>query len=102
MVFFRLQINSKASGGVCASTKNRILVALALVFVLFLMAVSLHAQTASTSIVTGTVLDKSGASVPNATVELEDIDTKAKTSVISGADGEYSFHSVRPGITALR
>lgn len=68
-----------------------------LVFVVLTMAVSLSAQTASTSTVTGTVSDKTGASIPNAKVELEDVDTKAKTSVTTGSDGAYTFPSVRPG-----
>src|SRR6266853_1522188 len=68
-----------------------------LVFVVLTMAVSLSAQTASTSTVTGTVSDKTGATIPNAKVELEDVDTKAKTSVTTGSDGSYTFPSVRPG-----
>src|SRR5882757_5395866 len=67
------------------------------VFVVLTMAVSLSAQTASTSTVTGTVSDKTGATIPNAKVELEDVDTKAKTSVTTGSDGAYTFPSVRPG-----
>ncbi len=70
---------------------------LALVSVLFLTSVSLHAQSSSTSIVTGIILDKSGASVANATVELEDVDAGSKTSTTSESNGEYSFRSVRPG-----
>src|SRR2546421_303209 len=68
-----------------------------LVFVIVSIAVSLSAQTASTSTVTGTVSDKTGATVPNARVDLEDVDTKAKTSVTTGSDGGYTFPSVRPG-----
>src|SRR5258708_8047537 len=69
----------------------------ALVIVVLTMAVSLSAQTASTSTVTGTVSDKSGGKIPNAKVEWEDVDTKAKTSVTTGSDGGYTFPSVRPG-----
>jgi carboxypeptidase family protein len=68
-----------------------------LVFVVLTMAVSLSAQTASTSTVTGTVSDKTGSIVPNAKVDLEDVDTKARTSVTTGNDGSYTFPSVRPG-----
>jgi len=67
------------------------------VLVLLLASVSMHAQTASTSVVTGVVLDKTGATVPNATVDLVDVDTQSKTSVTTGNDGEYTFRSVRPG-----
>ena len=66
-------------------------------FVAFLMGVSARGQTASTSTVTGTVSDKSGSTVPNAKVDLEDVDTKAKTTVTTGSDGGYTFPSVRPG-----
>ena len=68
-----------------------------LVVASFLTGASLRAQTASSSTVTGTVYDKSGATVPNAKVDLEDVDTKAKTSVTTGNDGGYTFPSVRPG-----
>src|SRR3989454_12053251 len=67
------------------------------VFVLLLTSISTRAQTASTSTVTGTVSDKTGATVPNAKVDLEDVDTKATTSVTTGSDGGYTFPSVRPG-----
>jgi hypothetical protein len=70
---------------------------LALVVASFLTGASLRAQTASTSTVTGIVYDKSGATVPNAQVDLEDLDTSAKASVTTGSDGGYTFPSVRPG-----
>ncbi len=69
----------------------------ALGIALLLTSASLRAQTASTSTVTGTVSDKTGSSVPNARVDLEDVGTKAKASVITGSDGGYIFPSVRPG-----
>ena len=69
----------------------------AFVFVFFVMVGSLRAQTSSTSTVTGTVYDNSGAAVPNAQVTLEDVDTKSTTSTTSGQDGVYVFPSVRPG-----
>src|SRR5437667_5813519 len=72
-----------------------------LVFAVTAMAVSVSAQTASTSTVTGTVSDKTGATVPNARVDLEDVDTKAKTSVTTGSDGSYTFPSLRPGNYAI-
>jgi len=69
----------------------------ALGIALLLTSASLWAQTASTSTVTGTVSDKTGSSVPNARVDLEDVGTKAKASVTTGNDGGYTFPSVRPG-----
>src|SRR5260370_3965727 len=68
-----------------------------LVFVVLTMAVSLSAQTASTSTVTGTVSDKTSATIPNPKVELEDVDTKATTSATTRSDRSYTFPSVRPG-----
>src|SRR5205823_10054113 len=68
-----------------------------LAFVVLSMAVSLSALTASTSTVTGTVCDKTGAAVPNAQVALEDVGTKARLSATTGGDGNYIFPSVRPG-----
>jgi len=68
-----------------------------LTFVVMSTAVALSAQTASSSTVTGIVSDKTGATVPDARVDLEDVDTKSKTSVTTGSDGSYTFPSVRPG-----
>jgi hypothetical protein len=59
--------------------------------------VSLHAQSAATSTVTGVVSDSTGAVVPNAKVELTDINTSEKSSITTGNDGGYTFTSVRPG-----
>ncbi len=67
------------------------------VFVLLLTSISTRAQTASTSTVTGTVSDTTGSTVPNAKVDLEDVDTKATTSTTTGSDGGYTFPSLRPG-----
>jgi hypothetical protein len=67
------------------------------VFVLLLTSMSTRAQTASTSTVTGTVSDTTGSTVPNAKVDLEDVDTKATTSTTTGSDGGYTFPSLRPG-----
>ena len=64
---------------------------------IFLSAVSNPAQTASTSTVTGTVFDSSGATVPTAKVELLDKDTGAKTTTTTSADGHFTFPAVRPG-----
>src|SRR5262249_3135555 len=66
-------------------------------FVLVCTAGSLSAQTASTSTVSGTVYDKTGAVVPKASVELTDMATSAKRTVTTGDDGQYFFPSVLPG-----
>ncbi|MFY9532042.1 MAG: carboxypeptidase-like regulatory domain-containing protein [Candidatus Acidiferrales bacterium] len=68
---------------------------LAVMFVVTLTAVSLSAQTTST--VTGTVLDKTGATVPKAKVELLDTAAGIANSTTTGDDGRYTFPAVRPG-----
>src|SRR5438874_2097576 len=94
-IFPFLSVRSEKLLEVCMSSRRTIFFVVVSVFALLLTCVSLRAQ--SSSVVTGTVLDKSGATVPQATVELQDIDTGSKTSVTTGNDGEYAFHSVRPG-----
>jgi hypothetical protein len=59
--------------------------------------VSTRAQTASTSTVSGTIFDASGAGVPNAKVELLDNYTQAKFTATTADDGHYLFSTVRPG-----
>ncbi len=78
------------------------LIGVVAVFVLSLASISMRAQTGSTSVVTGVVLDKSGATVPRATVDLEDVDTTSKTSVTTGDDGAYTFRAVPPGNYTIR
>src|SRR6267154_5307006 len=72
------------------------------VSVFLLTNIPMRAQTGSTSVVTGVVLDKTGATVPAATVELEEVDTQSKTSVTTGDDGGYTFRAVRPGNYTIR
>src|SRR5207245_6724381 len=92
----------KVDGGVCMSRLRIVFLIGVVVFVLSLTSVSMRAQTGSTSVVTGVVLDKSGATVPRATVELEDVDTRSKTSVTTGDDGAYTFRAVPPGNYTIR
>src|SRR5437016_722357 len=80
----------------------RIVFLIVVVSVLHVTNVPMRAQTGSTSIVTGVVLDKTGATVPTATVELEDVDTQSKTSVTTGNDGQYTFRAVPPGNYTVR
>src|SRR5437016_13947985 len=88
--------NSMTEEGSMRSVRVVLGVVAIVLFVVLATAVSLHAQTAASSTVTGTVSDKTGATVPNVKVELQDVDTKAKTSVTTGSDGGYTFPSVRP------
>src|SRR5438067_1510610 len=46
---------------------------------------------------TGTVLDSTGAAVPNAAVEAENVATGIKTRTTSGADGTYRLNNLPVG-----
>src|SRR5438045_9144927 len=80
----------------------RIVLLMVVVSILLLTNVPMRAQTGSTSVVTGVVLDKTGATVPTATVELENVDTQSRTSVTTGNDGQYTFRAVPPGNYIIR
>jgi hypothetical protein len=56
-----------------------------------------HAQTAATGTIVGTLLDSSGASVPNAQVDLSSAATSITLHTKSDSDGRYVFASVPPG-----
>jgi hypothetical protein len=51
----------------------------------------------ATATVAGIVTDTDGAAIPSAKVMLENADTKAGGSLLSGIDGSFSFASVAPG-----
>src|SRR3954453_4285614 len=51
--------------------------------------------------VTGTVVDPSGAAVPNATVTLKSNDTGATQNATTNATGAYRFHLLNPGSYTL-
>ncbi len=55
-----------------------------------------HAQVLGGNLV-GTVLDASGASVPNATVTAINTATSVKTTTVANGNGEYRFSDVLPG-----
>jgi len=71
----------------------RQLAALLLVFLLF----AAPALAQFTSNVRGVVTDVTGAVVPNATIQLENLSTGVRQIVTSGASGEYRFNSLAPG-----
>jgi hypothetical protein len=68
-----------------------------LALVLALAPISSHAQTAATGTILGVVNDPAGGLVAGAQVELINIDTGAKTTTVSGAQGQYAFPGVPPG-----
>jgi hypothetical protein len=57
----------------------------------------LMAQSVTSSAVTGSVQDKSGAVIPNAQVMATDLNTGAARTVQSNADGRFLFSQVNPG-----
>src|SRR5713101_1581075 len=70
-----------------------------LVFVLLTVlsfATSSAAQTETASL-SGRVADPSGGAVPNAQVELTNIDTNIRTTTTTNGEGLYAFSNVRPG-----
>jgi hypothetical protein len=58
---------------------------------------SLIAQSGTSSAITGTVLDASGAALPNAAVIATEVDTKATRIVQSDSNGSFLFSQVNPG-----
>ena len=80
-----------------------------LLFTLFAIAVvsmlwvpGLWAQTGSTSALTGTVTDPTGAVVPNVTVTVTSTGTNRSRTVTTGADGVYSIPLLEPGPYKVR
>jgi hypothetical protein len=54
----------------------------------------LSAQTATSGSVVGTVIDPSGAAVPNASVQLTNVGTNASLTATTNSAGEYTFVNV--------
>ncbi|MBM3756441.1 MAG: carboxypeptidase regulatory-like domain-containing protein [Acidobacteria bacterium] len=63
---------------------------------LFVLAVGLACAQTLTSL-NGVVSDPSGAVVPNATVELINVDTNSKRDTATDASGSFAFQQVNPG-----
>jgi hypothetical protein len=62
----------------------------------------LTAQTNATGALTGTVMDASGAVVPNVTVTATNTDTGQVRTGMTGADGSYNFGLLSPGTYRVR
>ncbi|PYT58123.1 MAG: hypothetical protein DMG35_18720 [Acidobacteria bacterium] len=73
------------------------LVLLTVVCTFLVTAGNLQGQTASSALVSGTVYDKSGAVVPNATVALTDLATTFSYTQTTNSAGQYLFPTVAPG-----
>jgi hypothetical protein len=63
---------------------------------------SLHAQSATTGLITGVVTDPSRATVPGATVTLERKATNTTQTTVTDSGGSYSFPAVEPGEYTVR
>jgi hypothetical protein len=77
-----------------------LLLYVALVFLataIALLPLPLEAQTLTTGDITGSVLDPSGAAVPNATVTLKDTDNGATKTAVANSTGAYRFPLLNPG-----
>jgi Carboxypeptidase regulatory-like domain len=59
------------------------------------------AQTATTTTVSGTVVDAQGAAVVAATVKLTDAATNTERTATTDSEGRYSFYAVSPGAFRL-
>ncbi len=57
----------------------------------------LGAQSGTSSAISGTVLDASGAVIANASVTATEVDTKATRAGQTDAGGHYLFSQVNPG-----
>jgi hypothetical protein len=59
--------------------------------------VGLLAQSGTSSAISGTVLDRSGAVLPDAAITATDVDTKAERTVRTNQDGRFLISQVNPG-----
>jgi Carboxypeptidase regulatory-like domain len=69
----------------------------ALAFLLMLTIVNTWAQSGTSSALAGSVLDPSGAVIPNAQVKATDVNTGSVRDVQSNLEGRYLFSQVNPG-----
>jgi len=69
----------------------------ALAFLLVLTMVNMWAQSGTSSALTGSVLDPSGAVIPNAQVKATDVNTGSVRDVQTNPEGRYLFSQVNPG-----
>ncbi len=63
--------------------------------------VHIAAQTGTSSAITGTVLDASGAALPGADVTATNVETKAVRTMRTSPDGRFLFSQVNPGIYTI-
>jgi len=73
-----------------------------LVFVVCLFAGTAHAQVLTTGGISGSIVDQSGASIPNATVTISDPLTGFTRTVPANASGVYIFSDLQPASYQLK
>ena len=78
------------------SSKRLLALAAAAVMILTL-AMPMHAQTAATGTISGTVTDSTGAVVANASVLITDTDTGVTRTVPTNSEGSYTATFLQPG-----
>lgn len=66
-------------------------------FLTVMLASNLILQAQAPASLQGTVLDATGAAVPNASIEIRNLENNRKSSIVSGDDGGYLFARVEPG-----
>ena len=76
---------------------ERFPIVLVVLLTLALATVPMFGQSLTTGNINGTVLDPSSAVVPNATVNLKNLDNGSTASSVSTASGSYNFPLLRPG-----
>lgn len=75
---------------------KKFLACILITFCFLYLASGLNAQTVQ-GVITGTITDPSGATVPNATVTITNVGTNVSQSTTTGEDGSYRFSLVPPG-----
>ena len=82
--------------------KRRILLYTAVLTICFGWLPKVHAQTAGTGALRGTVTDSSGAVIPNVTVTATETETGQERTVVTGGDGGYYFALLPPGTYRIK
>jgi hypothetical protein len=77
---------------------NRYFLQIVLGSIVLACAVQAPAQSITSGNVTGVVTDPAHSAVPNASVTLTDVDTNAVQKTTTGAQGNYRFAFIQPGI----